>query len=61
MSLQLHCFRCDKRIKGGNKKKIRFAYLRSLDDVNPEERDIMVKQADMKKHLTVTEVDGRPT
>ncbi|XP_075884241.1 pleckstrin homology domain-containing family S member 1-like isoform X2 [Nelusetta ayraudi] len=33
----------------------------SLDDVNPEERDITVKQADMKKHLTVTEVDGRPT
>lgn len=38
-----------------------FALLSSLDDTNPEERDIHVKQADMKKHLMVTEVDGRPT
>lgn len=38
-----------------------FALLSSLDDANPEERDIHVKQADMKKHLMVTGVDGRPT
>lgn len=38
-----------------------FALLSSLDDTNQEERDIHVKQADMKKHLMVTEVDRRPT
>ncbi|KAI3365243.1 hypothetical protein L3Q82_010336, partial [Scortum barcoo] len=34
-------------------------FLSSLD--SPEERDIKVKQADLKKHLTVTEVDGKPS
>ncbi|GAA6214282.1 pleckstrin homology domain-containing family S member 1 [Lates japonicus] len=28
--------------------------------VNAEERDMEVKQADLKKHLTLTEVDGKP-
>ncbi|XP_036936289.1 pleckstrin homology domain-containing family S member 1-like isoform X1 [Acanthopagrus latus] len=32
----------------------------SLDAVTPEERDIKVKQADLKKHLTLTEVEGKP-
>ncbi|GLD62914.1 pleckstrin homology domain-containing family S member 1 [Lates japonicus] len=29
--------------------------------VNAEERDMEVKQADLKKHLTLTEVDGKPS
>ncbi|KAF0025462.1 hypothetical protein F2P81_022343 [Scophthalmus maximus] len=33
----------------------------SLDHIIPEERDIEVKQADLKKHLTLTEVDGKPS
>ncbi|CAK6956627.1 pleckstrin homology domain-containing family S member 1-like [Scomber scombrus] len=33
----------------------------SLDPISPEERDIEVKQADLKKHLTLTEVDGKPS
>ncbi|XP_070708593.1 pleckstrin homology domain-containing family S member 1-like isoform X2 [Pempheris klunzingeri] len=33
----------------------------SLDIITPEERDIEVKQADLKKHLTLREVDGRPS
>lgn len=33
----------------------------SLDVFDPEERDIEVKQADLKKHLTITEVDGKPS
>lgn len=33
----------------------------SLDAIDPEERDIEVKQADLKKHLTITEVDGKPS
>ncbi|XP_042364564.1 pleckstrin homology domain-containing family S member 1-like isoform X2 [Plectropomus leopardus] len=33
----------------------------SLDIINPEERDLEVKQADLKKHLTLTEVDGKPS
>lgn len=33
----------------------------SIDTVTPEERDLTVRQADMKKHLTLTEVDGKPT
>lgn len=33
----------------------------SLDFISPEERDIEVKQADLKKHLTLTEVDGKPS
>ncbi|KAM9336901.1 pleckstrin homology domain-containing family S member 1-like [Symphorus nematophorus] len=33
----------------------------SLDTITPEERDMEIKQADLKKHLTLTEVDGRPT
>ncbi|XP_078135067.1 pleckstrin homology domain-containing family S member 1-like isoform X1 [Sander vitreus] len=33
----------------------------SLNTITPEERDIKVKQADLKKHLTLTEVDGKPT
>ncbi|XP_073345252.1 pleckstrin homology domain-containing family S member 1-like [Pagrus major] len=32
----------------------------SLDTIIPEERDIEVKQADLKKHLTLTEVEGKP-
>ncbi|XP_039990258.1 pleckstrin homology domain-containing family S member 1-like isoform X3 [Xiphias gladius] len=32
----------------------------SLDPIIPEERDIEVKQADLKKHLRLTEVDGKP-
>ncbi|XP_034050186.1 pleckstrin homology domain-containing family S member 1-like isoform X2 [Thalassophryne amazonica] len=32
----------------------------SLDNCGPLETDIEVKQADLKKHLTVTEVDGKP-
>ncbi|XP_041818251.1 pleckstrin homology domain-containing family S member 1-like isoform X2 [Chelmon rostratus] len=33
----------------------------SLDTINPEERDIEVKLADLKKHLTITEVRGKPS
>ncbi|XP_034427377.1 pleckstrin homology domain-containing family S member 1-like [Hippoglossus hippoglossus] len=33
----------------------------SLNHTIPEERDIEVKQADLKKHLTLTEVDGKPS
>uniref|UniRef100_A0A4W6CDS5 Pleckstrin homology domain containing S1, tandem duplicate 2 n=1 Tax=Lates calcarifer TaxID=8187 RepID=A0A4W6CDS5_LATCA len=29
--------------------------------INAEERDMEVKQADLKKHLTLTEVDGKPS
>ncbi|KAM9837183.1 pleckstrin homology domain-containing family S member 1-like [Aulostomus maculatus] len=32
----------------------------SLDLHSPKERDIEIKQADLKKHLTVTEVGGKP-
>lgn len=37
-----------------------FVSLSSIDAILPEERDIEVRQADLKKHLTVTEVDGKP-
>ncbi|XP_070847091.1 pleckstrin homology domain-containing family S member 1-like [Chaetodon trifascialis] len=33
----------------------------SLDTIDPEERDIEVRQADLKKHLTITEVHGKPS
>lgn len=33
----------------------------SLDTITPEERDLVIKQADLKKHLTLIEVDGKPT
>ncbi|TDG97961.1 hypothetical protein EPR50_G00213760 [Perca flavescens] len=33
----------------------------SLNNINPQERDLKVKQADLKKHLTLTEVDGKPS
>ncbi|XP_029383893.1 pleckstrin homology domain-containing family S member 1 [Echeneis naucrates] len=33
----------------------------SLDHITAEERDIEVKQADLKKHLTLTEIDGKPS
>ncbi|XP_056222452.1 pleckstrin homology domain-containing family S member 1-like isoform X1 [Seriola aureovittata] len=33
----------------------------SLNPITPEERDIEVRQADLKKHLTLTEVDGKPS
>ncbi|KAM7370775.1 hypothetical protein PAMP_010296 [Pampus punctatissimus] len=33
----------------------------SLDPVTPEEKDIEVKQADLKKHLTLIEMDGKPS
>ncbi|XP_068439700.1 pleckstrin homology domain-containing family S member 1-like [Clinocottus analis] len=33
----------------------------SLDTLTPEERDLVVKQADLKKYLTLTEVDGKPS
>ncbi|XP_035853287.1 pleckstrin homology domain-containing family S member 1 isoform X2 [Sander lucioperca] len=33
----------------------------SLNTITPEERDIKVQQADLKKHLTLTEVDGKPS
>ncbi|KAL7372692.1 hypothetical protein ABVT39_020793 [Epinephelus coioides] len=33
----------------------------SLDIISPGERDFEVKQADLKKHLTLTEVDGKPS
>ncbi|XP_041672064.1 pleckstrin homology domain-containing family S member 1-like [Cheilinus undulatus] len=32
----------------------------SLDTLTPEEREFEIKQADLKKHLTLTEVDGKP-
>ncbi|KAG8008697.1 Pleckstrin-like proteiny domain-containing family S member 1 [Nibea albiflora] len=32
----------------------------SLDTITPEERDIEIKQADVKKHLTLTQVDEKP-
>ncbi|XP_068610624.1 pleckstrin homology domain-containing family S member 1-like isoform X2 [Brachionichthys hirsutus] len=32
----------------------------SLDNVTPEERDIEVKRADLKKHLSMTETEGKP-
>ncbi|XP_028285716.1 pleckstrin homology domain-containing family S member 1-like isoform X2 [Parambassis ranga] len=32
----------------------------SIDPVVPGERDIEVKQADLKKHLSLTETDGKP-
>ncbi|KAM6963470.1 pleckstrin homology domain-containing family S member 1-like [Tautogolabrus adspersus] len=33
----------------------------SLDTITPEEREFEIKQADLKKHLTLTEVDGKPS
>lgn len=32
----------------------------SLDEISSEERDIEVKRADLKKHLTLMDVDGKP-
>ncbi|XP_034564556.1 pleckstrin homology domain-containing family S member 1-like [Notolabrus celidotus] len=32
----------------------------SLDTITPEEREFEIMQADLKKHLTLTEVDGKP-
>lgn len=32
----------------------------SLNDVSTEERDIEVKQADLKKHLTLMDLEGKP-
>jgi len=33
----------------------------SLDTLTPGEKDLRVKQADLKKYLTLTEVDGKPS
>uniref|UniRef100_A0A3Q3EEE0 Pleckstrin homology domain containing S1, tandem duplicate 3 n=1 Tax=Labrus bergylta TaxID=56723 RepID=A0A3Q3EEE0_9LABR len=33
----------------------------SLDTITPEEREFEMKVADLKKHLTLTEVDGKPS
>ncbi|XP_060884593.1 pleckstrin homology domain-containing family S member 1-like isoform X2 [Labrus mixtus] len=33
----------------------------SLDTITPEEREFEIKVADLKKHLTLTEVDGKPS
>uniref|UniRef100_UPI0037E9BA76 pleckstrin homology domain-containing family S member 1-like isoform X2 n=1 Tax=Semicossyphus pulcher TaxID=241346 RepID=UPI0037E9BA76 len=33
----------------------------SLDTITPEEREFEIKQADLKKHLTLTEVEGKPS
>lgn len=32
----------------------------SLDEISTEERDIEVKRADLKKHLTLMDVEGKP-
>ncbi|XP_011604631.1 pleckstrin homology domain-containing family S member 1 [Takifugu rubripes] len=32
----------------------------SLDDISTEEKDIVVKRADLKKHLTLMDVEGKP-
>ncbi|XP_068161805.1 pleckstrin homology domain-containing family S member 1-like isoform X2 [Antennarius striatus] len=32
----------------------------SLDNITPEERDIEVKTANLKKHLSITEMEGKP-
>ena len=37
-----------------------FFLFSSLDLSAPEERDFEVKQAELKKHLTLTEIDGKP-
>ncbi|XP_010765638.1 pleckstrin homology domain-containing family S member 1 isoform X2 [Notothenia coriiceps] len=34
---------------------------RSFDTIPPEERDLEIKQGDLKKHLTLTDVDGKPS
>lgn len=36
-------------------------FLSSLEHIPPEERDIEVNQADLKKHLTLIDVDGKAT
>lgn len=41
-------------------KRLLSFVISSLDTIIPEERDIEVKQADLKKHLTITEVEGKP-
>ncbi|XP_034070155.1 pleckstrin homology domain-containing family S member 1-like isoform X2 [Gymnodraco acuticeps] len=33
----------------------------SFDTITPEERDFEIKQGDLKKHLTLTDVDGKPS
>ncbi|KAI4807358.1 hypothetical protein KUCAC02_027170 [Chaenocephalus aceratus] len=33
----------------------------SFDTINPEERDFEIKQGDLKKHLTLTDVGGKPS
>lgn len=32
----------------------------SLDDVSTEEKDIVVNRANLKKHLTLVDVEGKP-
>ncbi|XP_029954322.1 pleckstrin homology domain-containing family S member 1 [Salarias fasciatus] len=39
----------------------RLSSTESIEPVPPKEKDIEVKQADLKKHLTLTEVDGKPS
>ncbi|KAF3704387.1 Pleckstrin -like proteiny domain-containing family S member 1 [Channa argus] len=39
----------------------RQSFSESVERVAPEERDIEVRQADLKKHLRLTDVDGKPS
>ncbi|XP_054455489.1 pleckstrin homology domain-containing family S member 1-like [Anoplopoma fimbria] len=49
-------------LDGQNVQKLeKHSSTESLDTITPGERDLLVKQADLKKYLTLTEVDGKPS
>ncbi|XP_059180915.1 pleckstrin homology domain-containing family S member 1-like [Centropristis striata] len=52
----------DEMLDGQNVQTLdKLSSTESLDTITPEERDMEIKQADLKKHLTLIEVDGKPT
>ncbi|KAJ4941058.1 hypothetical protein JOQ06_027345 [Pogonophryne albipinna] len=48
--------------EGSSSERLTYFLLdnKSFDTITPEERDFEIKQGDLKKHLTLTDVDGKP-
>ncbi|KAF3853632.1 hypothetical protein F7725_014320 [Dissostichus mawsoni] len=49
--------------KGSSSERLTYFLLdnKSVDTITLEERDFEIKQGDLKKHLTLTDVDGKPS
>ncbi|KAI9514213.1 hypothetical protein NQZ68_035240 [Dissostichus eleginoides] len=49
--------------KGSSSERLTYFLLdnKSVDTMTLEERDFEIKQGDLKKHLTLTDVDGKPS